>query len=365
MLAKALPFLRTQPALRTGPLHTASLAWTIAALRPSCRLMSSVASAPSTQMVFDRSVKKLQRDRSAVAKDARTVDYLKDEVAARVVDRLLDIKRNYKSIVDLGSGAGHIVKHLESDMTEEVIMTDMSEKLLYRDQDLDAEREVTIKRQIVDEELLPFEENSVECILSSLSLHWVNDLPGSLIQIRRSLKPDSVFIGAIFGEDTLYELRTSLQLAEIERVGGISPHVSPMATVRDIGSLLSRAGLVLTTVDIDEIVINYPSMFELIEDLQTMGESSALLARHHLGKDTLAAASAIYRSVYGDQDGAVPATFQVIYMIGWKEDPSQPKPLPRGSAEVSFKSLETLGASSCSKHSHADKTSSGSGEQQP
>ncbi|KAJ3287452.1 NADH dehydrogenase [ubiquinone] 1 alpha subcomplex assembly factor 5 [Borealophlyctis nickersoniae] len=159
----------------------------------------------------------------------------------------------------------------------------------------------------------------------------------------------------MFGGDTLYELRTSLQLAEIEREGGVSPHVSPMTDVKDIGSLLSRAGLTLTTVDVDEIIVNYPTIFELMEDLKAMGENNAIATRKpYLKRDTLAAAAAIYKEVYGNEDGSIPATFQVIYMIGWKPDPSQPKPARRGSGEVSLKTLEGAAA-------HIAKDSSGEG----
>ncbi|KAI9300855.1 S-adenosyl-L-methionine-dependent methyltransferase, partial [Cunninghamella echinulata] len=143
--------------------------------------------------VFDREAKKKQKDRAAYNKEqSRLVDYLKDEVAARVADRLLDIKREFGTVVDLGSGCGHIVKHVDSDMMQKLIMCDMS---------------VDVERKIVDEEHLPFEEDSLEAVVSSLSLNWVNDLPGALIQIRKSLKPDGVFIGAMFGGDTLFELR--------------------------------------------------------------------------------------------------------------------------------------------------------------
>jgi NADH dehydrogenase [ubiquinone] 1 alpha subcomplex assembly factor 5 len=150
-----------------------------------------------------------------------------------------------------------------------------------------------------------------------------------LIQARRVLKPDGLFLGCLLGGDTLYELRTSLQLAQVEREGGISPHISPMTNVRDVGALLSRAGFNLTTVDVDEVCVSYPSMFELLEDLQGMGENNALIHRKSMiHRDTLLAASAIYKEVYGNkEEGSIPATFQVIYMIGWKPDPSQPKPL--------------------------------------
>ena len=193
---------------------------------------------------------------------------------------------------------------------------------------------------VVDEEALPFEENSLDCVVCCGSLHWTNDLPGALIQIQRALKPDGVFIGAICGGDTLFELRTSIQMAEQEREGGISPRVSPMADSRDIVSLLSRAGFNIPTVDTDEIEVNYPSIFELMSDLQDMGESNAVIHRRTLLKrDTLLSASAIYPLMHGHEDGSVPATYSMIYMVGWKPDPSQRKPLKRGGATQSMKDV--------------------------
>ncbi|KAI8377910.1 S-adenosyl-L-methionine-dependent methyltransferase [Radiomyces spectabilis] len=252
--------------------------------------------------VFNRDVKRRQKDRAAMqVEESRTVDYLKDVVAGRVADRLLDIKREFGAVVDLGSGCGHIVKHVDSDMMQKLIMCDMS---------------VEVERKVVDEEHLPFEEDSIEAVVSSLSLNWVNDLPGALIQIRRALKPDGVFIGAMFGGDTLFELRTSLQLAEVERESGISPRVSPMTDSSDVSRLLSRAGFTLTTVDVDEIQVNYPSAFELMQDLRSMGEK-----------------------LHGNPDGTIPATFQVIYMIGWKPSATTPLPKKRGSANVSMKDV--------------------------
>lgn len=176
-------------------------------------------------------------------------------------------------------------------------------------------------------------------VISSLSLHWVNDLPKCFSSINHSLKPDGVFIASLFGGDTLYELRSSLQLADLERKGGISPHISPFTHIRDIGSLLNRAGFTMLTIDTDEIVVNYPSMFELMEDLQGMAENNAAFNRPlNISRDVLLSAASIYKELYGKED-VVPATFQVIYLLGWKPCETQPKPLPRGSADTSFKDL--------------------------
>ncbi|PSR92217.1 hypothetical protein PHLCEN_2v4747 [Hermanssonia centrifuga] len=173
---------------------------------------------------------------------------------------------------------------IEPEMTDKVIMLDSSEKLLHRDPN--EMFEVEVERIHADEENLleTIPRNSQEAIVSCLSLHWVNDLPGVLVQIKEALKPDGVFLGALFGGDTLFELRwissSSNYLAEVEREGGISPHISPMTDSRDMSSLLGRAGFTLLTVDVDEVKVNYPSMWELMEDLQSMGESNAVLGRY-------------------------------------------------------------------------------------
>ncbi|KAI0040429.1 S-adenosyl-L-methionine-dependent methyltransferase [Auriscalpium vulgare] len=292
--------------------------------------------------VFDRNAKRLQKDR-AVARDggerSRTVDYVRNEVADRLMERFMDIKRKFETVLDLGSGAGHFSKLLEEDKAGKVTMLDLSGKMVERDPD--SEFEVAVDRGVLDEEhlLQSIPPNSQEAIVSCLSLHWVNDLPGVLVQIREALKPDGVFIGALFGGDTLFELRTALQLAEVEREGGISPHVSPMANPRDMSNLMSRAGFTLLTVDVDEVRIGYPSMWELLDDLRDMGESNAIIGRRHfVPRDTLAAASAIYQQLHGE-DAGVPATFQVIYMIGWKPAPNQPRPLERGSGDTNLKTV--------------------------
>lgn len=173
-------------------------------------------------------------------------------------------------------------------------------------------------------------------------MHWINDLPSVLSQINNILRPDAPFIAAIYGGDSLYELRTSLQLASMERLGGISPHTSPLADVRDVGGLLTKAGFKMLTVDIDDIIIDYPDVFALMKDLQAMGESNAVLGREMgaISRDVLMAAQGIYKELHGEKDReGVPATFRVIYMIGWKEGPNQSQPLERGSGQVNIKDI--------------------------
>lgn len=182
-------------------------------------------------------------------------------------------------------------------------------------------------------------------MISNLALHWFNDLPGIFKSINNCLKPDGVFLASIFGGETLYELRSSLHLAEQERRGGMAPHISPFTKIRDIGSLLNRAGFTMLTIDTDEMEIGYPSMFEMLNDIKGMGENNAAHNRPlTLSRDVLLSASAIYEEMYPKKhpdtgESGVHATYQVIYFIGWKKHGSQPQPMERGSANVSFKDL--------------------------
>ncbi|XP_075781767.1 arginine-hydroxylase NDUFAF5, mitochondrial isoform X2 [Pelodiscus sinensis] len=227
------------------------------------------------------------------------------------------------------------------EIVEKLIQMDVAENALKNT----TESEIPTFSVIADEEFLPFKEDTFDLVVSSLSLHWVNDLPGAFREIHQVLKPNGVFIGAMFGGETLYELRCSLQLAELEREGGFAPHISPFTAVTDLGHLLGRAGFNTLTVDTDEIQVNYPGMFEIMEDLQGMGESNCSWNRKHmLHRETMLAAAAIYQEMYGNNDGSVPATFQIYYMIGWKFQESQARPAQRGSATVSFADLAKINA---------------------
>lgn len=260
-------------------------------------------------------------------------DYLKEEVGSRIADRVYDIARDFPLALDIGCGRGYIAQHLDKETVGKIFQTDIAEHALKNS----LETDIPTVNILADEEFLPFQENTFDLVVSSLSLHWVNDLPRALEQIHYVLKPDGVFVGAMFGGDTLYELRCSLQLAETEREGGFSPHISPFTAVNDLGHLLGRAGFNTLTVDTDEIQVNYPGMFELMEDLKGMGESNCSWNRKALlHRDTMLAAAAVYREMYRNEDGSIPATFQIYHMIGWKYHDSQARPAERGSATVSF-----------------------------
>jgi len=179
--------------------------------------------------------------------------------------------------------------------------------------------------------------------VSNLSLHWVNDLPGSFQQVKKCLKDDGVFIGSMFGGDTLQELRSAFLLAEQERDGGVSQHVSPFTGISDIGNLLSGAGFSLTTIDQELFTVNYTDPFILMHDLRGMGENNAThLRRKFTSKETLFSAAAIYKALYGNEDGTVPASFNVVFFIGWAPHKSQPKPAQRGSQTHSFSDLNKI-----------------------
>lgn len=215
--------------------------------------------------------------------------------------------------------------------------------MLHRDVDQSFNSQLDITRDVLqDEENIPYDSESFDAVLSSLSMHWINDLPSVLRQVNNILKPDAPLIAAMFGGDSLFELRTSLQLADLERWGGVTTHTSPLADVRDIGGLLQSAGFKLLTVDVDDIVVDYPSIFELMQDIQAMGESNAVIGRGEGGisRDVLMSSDAIYRSLHGNEDGeTVPATYRMIYLIGWKEGEGQQQPEKRGTGQINMKDI--------------------------
>jgi SAM-dependent methyltransferase len=182
--------------------------------------------------------------------------------------------------------------------------------------------------------MLPFADASFDLVVSGLSLHWVNDLPGALIQVRRALRPDGLFLAALLGGDTLIELRQALVEAETEVEGGASPRVSPFLDVREAGALLQRAGFSLPVVDLDTITVTWPDALALMKDLRGMGEANAVLERKKsfTRRGTLLSAAAGYQARHGDAEGRIPATFQIVYLTGWAPHDSQQRPLRPGAA---------------------------------
>ncbi|BBN07876.1 NADH dehydrogenase [ubiquinone] 1 alpha subcomplex assembly factor 5 [Marchantia polymorpha subsp. ruderalis] len=302
--------------------------------------------------IFDRALKRTQRDRAAWLMGEN--DPLLETVTENLLDRLDDCKRSFPIALNLGGAFQHVNQLLQGrGGIEKMISIDMSEDMMRRsarhtatDEDKNAEpkkKSIEYINVIGDEEFLPLGEGSVDVVISSLGLHWVNDLPGAMTQCRMALKPDGLFLGAMLGGETLKELRIACTVAQLEREGGISPRISPLAQVRDAGNLLQRAGLALPTVDVDEYTVRYPCALDLIEHLRSMGEANAVRQRNPvLKRDTALAAAAVYESMFGDADGTIPATFQVIYMAGWRPAPTQQAPKRRGTATASFRDLQKV-----------------------
>jgi NADH dehydrogenase [ubiquinone] 1 alpha subcomplex assembly factor 5 len=284
-------------------------------------------------LLFDRRSVRFHRDR-ATRIDWSKHRFLFDEVAKRLAERLLDIKERFDMALDLGCRGGSLARELGTiRQVQQVFKADLSEAMI---------RETGSLAVVADEELLPFAANSFDLVGSVLSLHWTNDLPGSLSQIAKILKPNGLFIGALFGVESLRELRFCLAEAESEINGGVSPRISPFTEVRDAGSLLQRAGLALPVTDVDTITLKYPDAFALMKELRGMGEVNALIDRRKFftGRRVFMRAAELYHQNYEDEDGYIPATFQIIFMTGWSPHESQQKPSRRGTGTVSL--VETL-----------------------
>jgi SAM-dependent methyltransferase len=189
---------------------------------------------------------------------------------------------------------------------------------------------------IADAEALPFRDGTLDLVISLLALQFVNDLPGTLVQIRRALKPDGLFLAALFGGDTITELRQAFAAAEAEMEGGMSPRIAPFADLRDLGGLLQRAGFALPVTDVDRVVVRYETPLALMHDLRRMGATNPLVERRRtpLRRATLMRMAEIYAERFADADGRVRATFEIIWLSGWAPHESQQQPLAPGSAKV-------------------------------
>ena len=276
--------------------------------------------------VFDRRAVGRHRDRAAPHLDQH--DFLLCEVAERLADRLDDVKRRFPLALDLGCHTGQMERQLGGrGGIETLVRCDLSPEMVGRAGPFAV---------AADEEALPFAEKRFDLVLSCLSLHWVNDLPGALVQARLSLKPDGLFLAAMLGGDTLSELRAAFSEAEIAEEGGISPRVSPFADVREAGHLLQRAGFALPVVDADAVTVSYRDPMRLMADLRGMGESNAVTERRKgfTRRGTLGAAQARYRTLFGDAEGRVPCTFRILYLTAWAPHRSQQKALAPGSAHA-------------------------------
>ena len=189
---------------------------------------------------------------------------------------------------------------------------------------------------VSDEETLPFRDASLDLVVSGLALHFANDLPGVLAQIRRALKPDGLFLAALLGGETLTELRQAFAAAESEIEGGASPHVAPFAELRQAGALLQRAGFALPVIDVERVTVRYGTAFDLMQDLRHMGATNPLAARRRvpLRRATLMRMAEIYAGRFADADGRIRATFDILWLSGWAPHLDQQQPLKAGSAKA-------------------------------
>ena len=305
------------------------------------RHSASMETAPE---IFDRNALRVHRDRAA--QTFGEYDFLVREIGARLSDRLLDMARTFPLALELGARTGGYgpvpggpggIKH--------VVSCELSERMA---------RQIENSGVVGDPEFLPFAEGRFDLVYSNLELHWANDLPGCLLQITRSLKPDGLFLAAILGGNTLTELRDVLIAAELDVTGGASPRVSPFAELRDAGALLQRAGLALPVVDADEITVTYENLFRLLADLRGMGETNTVRERQRTAtrRNIFLRAAELYLERYPAEDGRIRATFEIIYLHGWAPHESQQKALRPGSAKTSL--ADALGTAEYSAGDSAD-----------
>jgi SAM-dependent methyltransferase len=290
-------------------------------------------STQQTPLIFSRS--KVRRNRDRAAKAFENYAFLKQRVSRDIVERLDDTPRTFEAALDLGAHDGRLSELLRgADKVKKILTADFAPKMV------EAARARGFNVAEIDEEALPFPAAEFDLVISALSLHWVNDLPGTLIQIRRALSPDGLFVAALLGAGTLQELRASLLEAETDLRGGAAPRVSPLPGLSDMAGLMQRAGFALPVVDRDTITVRYDTMRALMDDLKGMGESAAFApgAGQPMGRAVLKRAGEVYAQNFADEDGRIRATFEVVYLSGWAPAPGQPKPLKPGSAKVSLAS---------------------------
>lgn len=261
-----------------------------------------------TPQIFDRAM--LRRRRLRLAQGFFRHDFLHHEIADRLLERRADVKLPLRRVLDLGCHDGVITASLRA-AGAQVVAAEPDAAFL---------RGISAPTVILDEELLPFAPGAFDLIISNLHLHTVNDLPGLLAQCRRILAPEGMFLAAMLGGATLWQLRQCLYEAEQAVVGGISPRVAPFAALPTAAALLQRAGFELPVADNETINVAYPDAFALMRDLRGMGFGNVLTdrLRRPTRRAVFAAAAAIYVEKFPDQDGGVMATFEVIYLHGWR-----------------------------------------------
>ena len=279
----------------------------------------------SAPLVFDRA---LVRRRLARARERGYADFLLARAVDDLQERLAAVLRTFPLALDLGTPTAAAADRLAASPQVGTVVRAAPLP--------EPGPSSTALRLVADEERLPFAPERFELAVSLLALQSVNDLPGALIQIRRALKPDGLFLGCLLGGRTLAELRTAFTEAEAELEGGASPRVAPFADVRDLGGLLQRAGFALPVADCEAVTVRYRDPFGLLRDVRAMGLASALRDRRRspLRRATLLRAAARYAERFADPDGRVRATFELVWLSGWAPHESQQKPLRPGSAKA-------------------------------
>jgi SAM-dependent methyltransferase len=273
-------------------------------------------------VIFDRRLLRARRTRAAALGPAT---FLLERAADELAERLSAVLRRFEVAADLGT-PGDTLRRRIADRVGTLIAVDAVPERI-------ADEAFAVA---ADEEALPFRDGALDLVVSALALQFVNDLPGTLIQIRRALKPDGLLLAAMIGGESLSELRAAFAAAEAEIEGGASPRVAPFADLRDLGALLQRAGFALPVTDVDRVVVRYASPLALMHDLRRMGAANALIERRRvpLRRATLRRMLEIYAEHFADADGRVRATFEIVWLSGWAPHESQQRPLAPGSAQT-------------------------------
>ncbi len=247
-------------------------------------------------------------DRAAVLRNRKRLSatFMLDEVATEIQERLIEVNRTFTSPAVVSGQPEYWARHFPD------------------------------ANQVSDEDRLTLSPLSHDLVIHAMTMHWASDPIGQIVQSRNALRPDGLFIGALFGGQTLQELRAVLAEAETKVTGGLSPRIAPMAEIRDLGSLLQRSGMALPVADAMPLTVKYPDAWALMRDLRAMGEGNALSQRlrHPTRRAVMEETARLYSEHFGDADGRIPATFEVIFLTGWAPDDSQQKPLRPGSAQT-------------------------------
>jgi len=282
-------------------------------------------SASTVQALFDRALL-AQRRRRACA--LGPVTFLIDRVAQDMTERLSAVPRTFDVVLDFGTPADAVRRAILAAGAVDRVIAAVPTVATRA-----GERASIV---VADEERLPFRDATLDLVVSGLALQFINDLPGALVQIRRALKPDGLFLAALIGGDTLTELRQAFAAAEAEVEGGVSPRVAPLADVRTMGALLQRAGFALPVTDVDRVVVRYDSPLRLMHDLRRMGATNVLIERRRGGlrRQTLKRLVEVYAERFADPGGRLRASFDIIWVSGWAPHESQQQPLRPGSART-------------------------------